>query len=93
MDRALRIADGFVRTCQDLGLMTKSRAADAEAAIELEGQSITFIITEKVTRTERHEMSAQRRQRERAPYLLGPTAVVRLPFHRVLKSPLGRLWR
>lgn len=68
MDRALRIADGLVRACQDLGLMTKSRAADAEAAIQLEGQSITFSITEKVTRTERHETPAERRQRERAPY-------------------------
>lgn len=68
MDRALRIAEGLVSACQDLGLMTKSRAADADVAIELEGQSITFSITEKVTRSERHETPADRRKRERAPY-------------------------
>lgn len=69
LDRAARIADALVRAYQAHGLMTQSRAADADFSIQLEGQSIPFSITETVTRTERPETPAERRQRESAQFI------------------------
>jgi len=69
VDRAARIADAFVLACQAQGLMTKSRRSDAEFTVQLEGQTLPFTISEKVTRSERSETAAERRRRERHPYL------------------------
>ena len=65
-DRACRIADGFVRACQDQGLITTSRRKDADFDIHFQGETVSFSITEAVTRTERPAKSSRHGDRESA---------------------------
>lgn len=68
IDRAGRITEAIVRSCQAGGMMDKTRAADADFSIRLEGQSLPFSIKETVNRTERPDTPAERRRRERNPF-------------------------